>query len=419
MDQFFKELREIQKKERANSSLARVGSDFYKRTYNYLDKLKANIGNDPFSNEHYLLKDIQRITTEICERREHKITDIAVMNIHRSYHLFKGKPKFDLLDTTPINLTNEEKELYLSLIDTLTNHRQSISLDKLTEGLENDSTKTKPEPNNVFKNNSQDLDLSKKKIANATSKNNNASNKNEEQTGVEKNIKINNHSDKNRSNNESSADKESFDKVSADKKSFDKVVTDKKSVDRISVENESFDKVKTDKESYDDYSNDNVLNRLNEIKKAKVIEDEKYESVNEQLNKFPGKSQVIETESGDLKENTVYKNVKSSQSDSNNIKFEKTINDDDLDNVLKDEDKQFAELKNENFSPVSDFDESISLSKDYNVVNETILIFSKIGAIVGVDEKIYGPFYPQDIVVMPNVNANIIIKNKKGRIIKT
>ncbi|MDR2966498.1 MAG: hypothetical protein LBU74_00920 [Methanobacteriaceae archaeon] len=344
MDQFFKELREIQKKERGNSSLARVGSDFYKRTYNYIDKLKANIGNDPFSNEHYLLKDIQRIATEICERREHKITDTAVMNIHRSYHLFKGKPKFDLLDTTPLNLTNEEEKLYFSLIDTLKNHRESISLDKLTEGFEDDSTKIKSELNNDFKNKSQDLDLSKKNIANEI--------------------------------------------------------------------------IKTPHETDNNLSNDKVLNRLNEIKKAKVIKDENYENVKKQLNKFPKKSQPIKSKSTDLK-NKLDNKVKSPKSNFNKVKLEKTIENADLDNIFKDENEQFVELNKENFDHVSDFDESISLSKDGKIVNETILIFSKVPAIVGVDEKIYGPFYPQDIVVMPNVNANIIIKNKKGRLIKT
>jgi DNA replication factor GINS len=164
LDQFFKELREIQKKERSNSSLARIRSDFYKRNYKYLDKLKTSIGNDPFSNEHYLLKDIQRIATEICERREHKITDAAVMNIQRSYHLFKGKPKFDLQDTTPLNLTKEEEKLYFSLIDTLKTHRHGISLDKLTEDLGNGSAKIKSEPKNALENNSKALNLANEKI---------------------------------------------------------------------------------------------------------------------------------------------------------------------------------------------------------------------------------------------------------------
>lgn len=84
----------IQKKERSNGTLARVDDSFYKDIHKYLDELRTHIGNDPFAAEQYLLKDTQRIATEICERREHKITDAAVVNIHRSYHLFAGKPQF-------------------------------------------------------------------------------------------------------------------------------------------------------------------------------------------------------------------------------------------------------------------------------------------------------------------------------------
>ena len=120
MDQFFQQLRKIQKKERSNGTLARVEDSFYKDIHKYLDELRTHIGNDPFAAEQYLLKDTQRIATEICERREHKITDAAVVNIHRSYHLFAGKPQFDLIDTTPLNLTPEEEKFYFSLIDTLT-----------------------------------------------------------------------------------------------------------------------------------------------------------------------------------------------------------------------------------------------------------------------------------------------------------
>nr|WP_242451230.1 hypothetical protein [Methanothermobacter sp. THM-2] len=105
MDEFFQKLRRIQKKERTESGLARVGDDFYERVHSYLEDLLEAVGNDPFAKEHYLIRDTQRIATEICERREHKITDSAVMNVQRSYHLFNGKPQFDLQDTTPLNMT--------------------------------------------------------------------------------------------------------------------------------------------------------------------------------------------------------------------------------------------------------------------------------------------------------------------------
>jgi len=141
LDEFFQKLRDIQKKERSISGLARVGDDFYREVQNYLDKLIKSVDNDPFSLEHYLLRDTQRITTEICERREHKITDSAVMNVQRSYHLFKGKPKFVLHDTTPLNLTPEEEKLYFSLIEVLKLYREEIipSIDLLSISEENQS----------------------------------------------------------------------------------------------------------------------------------------------------------------------------------------------------------------------------------------------------------------------------------------
>jgi len=35
-----------------------------------------------------------------------------------------------------------------------------------------------------------------------------------------------------------------------------------------------------------------------------------------------------------------------------------------------------------------------------------------------VDEKVYGPFRPQDIVTLPSLNANVFINAKKGRRIR-
>lgn len=48
----------------------------------------------------------------------------------------------------------------------------------------------------------------------------------------------------------------------------------------------------------------------------------------------------------------------------------------------------------------------------------TMLVFDEVGAIVGVDEKVYGPFRPQDIVTLPLINAKVFFKNRKGRQVK-
>ena len=122
MDEFFQNLREIQKKERSLSSLSPVGEDFYQQISSYFNLLMERIDNNPFSFESYLLRDAQRIVVEICERREYKITNSAVMNAQRSYHLFKnsredGRPKI------PSNSTPEEEKLYLEIYKSLTAYR--------------------------------------------------------------------------------------------------------------------------------------------------------------------------------------------------------------------------------------------------------------------------------------------------------
>ena len=147
MNQFYQLLRRIQKKERNNATLASVEETFFQDVHEYLDRLKKETISDPFSKAHGTLREAQRIATEICERREHKITDAAVVNIQRSYSIYAGdRAQFDLVETVPLNLTPEEEKLYYSLIDTLKNHRKIIS------DLEDDTSSPiikKAEPNEV------------------------------------------------------------------------------------------------------------------------------------------------------------------------------------------------------------------------------------------------------------------------------
>ena len=272
MDQFFQTLRTIQKKERKSSTLARVEETFYQDIHKYLTELRKSAGNDFFSNEINLIKDTKRVATEICERREHKITDAAVFNIQRSYHLFSGEPKFDLIDTTPLNLTPEEEKFYFSLIDSLKNHRNDISMADF-------------------------------------------------------------------------ADEEKPSKIRVDTSSKKEVPLD----------------AGTDKP---DREKDENLKRLDEISKATVITDEKREPIEKQIRK---------------QEDEEFKAIHGGED-------------------------EFVDL------------DSLKLAKESELVN--LLIFDETGPIVGVDEKCYGPFYPQDVVVLPKINAMIFVKNRKGRILK-
>ena len=274
MDQFYKKLREIQKKERNNSTLARVDETFYNDIHEYLDDLKQKAISDPFSNVPQILHEAQRIATEICERREHKITDAAVVNIHRSYHLFTGKPKFDLVDTTPLNLTPEEEKFYFSLIDTLRNHRGNISLEKMSDD---------EEPKTIIKpKESQKNTLISSKPA--------------------------------------------------------KTVEDK----------------------------------ADEITKPKPIVEKKAEPIKKSPE--PPQSKSLD------------------------------VPDDIEDNPNAFDDREFFDL------------ESKKIAKDTELV--TMLVFDDVDAIVGVDEKVYGPFQPQDLVTLPMINAKVFFKNRKGRQVK-
>ncbi|HTX60948.1 MAG TPA: hypothetical protein VMC48_01445 [Methanobacterium sp.] len=128
MDEFFQKLREIQKKERNLSGLAPVGENFYQNISKYFNILMKKIDDNPFSFESYLLRDAQRITAEICERREHKISNSAVMSVQRSYQLFKESE----LDTSnnpkiPRNSTPEEEKLFNALVNSLINYREKMS----------------------------------------------------------------------------------------------------------------------------------------------------------------------------------------------------------------------------------------------------------------------------------------------------
>ncbi len=274
MDQFYQELRKIQKKERNNGTLARVDEDFYARIHEYMDGLKKEAMNDPFSKALSLLKQSQIIATEICERREKKITEAAVVNIHRSYLLFTGRPQFDLVDTTPLNLTPEEEKFYYSLIDTLKNHRGNISLEKLSD---DDETTSKP--------------------------------------------------------------------IIKPKEPPSNTVTSKHA-----AEDNADEPKPVIKDKPKEMKPDAVKSKVEQVKKSKSVED-----IEDNPNAFDNQDEFY------------------------------------------------------------DF-ESRKVSKDTELV--TMLVFDDVGQIIGVDEKIYGPFRPQDIVTLPLVNAKIFFKNRKGRQVK-
>ena len=127
--------------------------------------------------------------------------------------------------------------------------------------------------------------------------------------------------------------------------------------------------------------NDEVLNRLDEISKAKPIVEEKPKPIEKQI--------------ADSKQPSVADAKPEVPAPKPSI-----------------EDNPNASDEVEEFY---DF-ESQKLAKDMELV--TMLVFDDVDSIVGVDEKVYGPFRPQDLVTLPMINAKIFFKNRKGRQVK-
>ena len=302
----FQSLRKIQKKERDNGTLAQVEENFYSQIHTYLNDLKQSAIDDPFSDVYNTLNEARRIATEICEKREHKITQAAVLNINRSYNLFSGEQEFDLVDSMPLNLTPEEEIFYFSLIETLKNHKMSLS-------------------------------------------------------GVE-------------------APKPQVPRETVIESPLDDVSSEEEATSTASDEKETpKEEVKTTSNSLSDVADmamgtpkkDEVLDRLDEISNAKVITDEVREPIEKQVTKSKAKKEVPK-EFGDIE--------------------------------ILDNDTQFIDL------------DEPKRSRESDIV--TILVLDDIDSIMGIDEKVYGPFRSQDIVMLPKINANIFVKNRKARFVK-
>jgi len=124
-------------------------------------------------------------------------------------------------------------------------------------------------------------------------------------------------------------------------------------------------------------SNDDVLDRIDQISKAKVITDEVIEPIEKQITK----SKTPEVKNETPKKHDSFDDIE-------------ILNPDD----------QFIDL------------DVPKRARESEIV--TILVLDDIGSIMGIDEKVYGPFRSQDIVTLPKINANIFVKNRKARFVK-
>ena len=468
---FFQVLRRVQKEERNKSSLARVENDFYKQLRDYIKDLERSVANDPFGNEQLLLNNAQRIATEICELRESKITKAANNNIYRSFLLFKkDNPQFDLLDTTPLNLTDEEETLYFALMDALKSHRYRISLDEYAE-------------ESTFEEDydEEDMDIDE----------------DEDTSFVEDSY-------------ESATSVESGDDISEDLEDEISSALGQSTVDsEPSVAMETQQDVLADLDNGFDDSDDSgsdsdeVLDKLNQIKDAKVVTDEKYENIDKQVanQMYPSQGdsvatqEEIEDESStqagvvsqdevkadvqEQKEESADKTSKESSFDSNNIndifknpddqfvdlsKLEPNYDDDFYSAVASpsnyaqpteddfnmifakpkkpksneeklEQSQSTDEVKSENSQSTNEVKSEIPQSKEEapkkvvdktrgglfardEIKNATVVIKENVGELIGIDGKVYGPFLENDIVILPNITAQILIDNNKASLVK-
>lgn len=488
---FFQLLRRIQREERNKGTLTRVDNDFYKKLYSYIRALERSVANDPFGNNQILLNNAQRIATDICQTRESKISKAANSNIYRSFHLFKkDNPQFDLLDTTPLNLTDEEETLYFSLMDALKTHRYNISLDKFGEEKTAQGNLDYDEDEDDFSNGSQEIDdsiLESHVNPGVVSE--------EEFFGDED------------SNENVSTESE----VLEDNSGVDVLVEEEIASDE-SVSQDSSKEIRyngsdsTEEAVYQDSSSnsisnesDEVLNRLNQIKNSTVVEDEKYEPIEKQINNQAkvvpnvSMSNNLRIKSAEDKKDSLDKaadsKVKSNKDSkpveerpkrksSSTLDFDALFSNpdsqfDDIDSFGPNYEEDFANIESSSgFAQPSDADllfstkpkakpkgdlkpkpnveskpkpesnveskpasqinrSSIdnqeskpyqskpitSIAKKEELENTTVVIYKDIGHIIGIDEKVYGPFLAKDVVILPNITAQILIDNNKAGLI--
>ena len=416
---FYKTLRKVQKAERNNKgSLSRVGDDFYKKMYSYIKELEHSIQNNPFSNEeHNLLKNSQIVATEICQNREKKISDSAISNIQRSYMLFaKGRPQFDVVDTTPLNLTPEEEILYYSLMDTLKEHRSRISLDKYAE----------EHPGDMYSDSEDEEPIDYPDSGDSV-----------DDSGL------------------------------SDDQDDDITIFSADDEDDYDYSNEDPYIFAAGGDSSADDQFDEVSKRFNQIKNAKVIDDEKYEPIEKQI-----ADQKISRAKEEDAFNSPFQRKGSQADDASGLNEDidsslpddetglshgagSSLPDDEFDVNLNEEDS-FPNIdpfsQDEEFNFPNPFDEQFSNpdviandhEDDYNQINAdldrinadldklsseiptgkkekvekiAVKINEKINSIIGVDEKIYGPFAPEDVVILPKLNADILINKNKAKLV--
>ena len=464
---FFQVLRRVQREERSKSSLARVDNDFYKHLRDYIKDLERSVAVNPFGNEQLLLNNAQRIATEICELRESKITQAANNNIYRSFLLFKkDNPQFDLLDTTPLNLTIEEETLYFSLMDALKNHRYRISLDEYVEetDIEDEEEDFDEDEETTFVEDSYEesvrgpetnvSDELEDEISDALGESDEVLGRlnqikdakvvtDEKYEHIDKQVASQKYPGQGTTEaieepkqeiqdtpqdevQEPKEDIQSTTEDSSKPKSFgtgnvNDIFKDPDSqfVDLDNLEpdydDDFYNKIAAGS-SYAAPTEDDFNMIFAKPKKPKSNEDsiEKSQSTDEVK---PESSQFNnEVESSESTDEVKPEIPQSSQSELGfssglDVKTRKTSHTDAFDKAIQ-------KLKEDNApKKVVDKTRGGLFARD-EIENATVVIKENLGELIGIDGKVYGPFLENDIVILPNITAQILIDNNKASLVK-
>ena len=487
---FFQVLRRVQKEERNKSSLARVENDFYKQLRDYIKDLERSVANDPFGNEQLLLNNAQRIATEICELRESKITQAANNNIYRSFLLFrKDNPQFDLLDTTPLNLTDEEETLYFSLMDALKNHRYRISLDEYTEESSiGDNYEDEEEYDEDFDEDEESSFVEDSyESASSVEEENDVSDEMEDEISdalgesdevldrlnqiknakvitdetyenIDKQVANQMYSGQGTvDNTQALLEAEETDETGeVEEKQEETPVIDQESQETEEPEEESTEvqsnvelgtktesPVSTSPEDF--YKNpDSQFVDLDKLEPN--YDDDYYNSIaagsnyaapsEDDFNLIFAKPKKPKAEPANAEEKAPNKVEAAETKDSSSAKIQSTQSSLGFASGLDVKDKKVSHTDGFNKAIDGNIDSTIDDAKKDNapkkpvdktkgglfardeIENATVVISEDVGEMVGIDGKVYGPFLANDVVILPNITAQILIDNNKASLVK-
>lgn len=494
---FFQVLRRVQKEERNKSSLARVDNDFYKHLRDYIKDLERSVAMDPFGNEQLLLNNAQRIATEICELRESKITKAANNNIYRSFLLFKkDNPQFDLLDTTPLNLTDEEETLYFSLMDALKNHRYRISLDEYTdesrEGEEEDFDEDFDEDDettfvedsyeeSVTESGSDVSDELEDEISEALGESDEVLSRlnqikdakvvtDEKYEHIDKQVASQRYSGQGTVGSIEEAPDDVQESAQEAIEEPEQEIQDSPQ-DEVQESGEDIQSTTEDSSKPKGFGTSNINDIFKDPDSQFVdLDNLEPDYDDDYYNRIAAGSNYAPPSEDDF--NMLFAKPKKPKADEESLEESQSAKEDDLEipqsanevksespqltDEVKSEIPQSAEEKSESsyssqaelgFSSGLDvkesksghtdaFDKAVEKSEEDNapkkvvdktkgglftreeIENTTVVIKENVGEMIGIDGKVYGPFLENDIVILPNITAQILIDNDKASLVK-